>query len=566
MNDFAGFPPPTKNFFSLPNEIINIIADITNISELKVILYVIRHTWGYQEFGISKLITNDEFMHGRRHVDGTRMDKGTGLSEQAVRDGTGKAIKDGYLICDIDDSDRGRIKKSYRLKMLEVKSLDPQTLDLSQSRGLDAVPPTSKTLTSGPGTLDPRTRKRRPRTEKETLEKHLGETPEERKNDDPPTSSPSGASSFSDSNSQDVRVEIRESLSLGGEQYPPTVSISDKPHENAQTSYILLGAEHALALLQQLEQQRTSLVEAAQGGVTVPPPSVKGGSLSTTTGGDAQPFSPDLGTKGCASEAPHNVAASPIATQPGINSSETGTQGDGNTPSISKGYMKDDDHSGVNHNGDVPSGSEHPDNVALVETSQQSASTDETPPEMQPCVITQELLIDWLEKAGACPGLPASQKRAIEFLRPQVAGPEDVEAWYKIAREHHEAQGRTGPVYFANVAKPWIIEAARLRSQQAASQPIDRDEPMTEIQADQFAKWLMSRGFAHEVVAIDKDKYAGQWYTCLEHEPGRWIYLEGPKHFNARMVGDPSDWERARILQARARGNCAVKPREVVAV
>lgn len=177
MSDFQGFPQPTKNFFSLPNEIINIIADITNISELKIILYVIRHTWGYQEFGISKAITNDEFMHGRKHTDGTRMDKGTGLSEQAVRDGTGKAIKDGYLICDVDDNDKGRIKKSYRLRMLEVKTLDPQTLGPSQSRGLNSVPQAHEVLTSVPQTLDPRPRKRRPRTEKDTSERHSGNTP-----------------------------------------------------------------------------------------------------------------------------------------------------------------------------------------------------------------------------------------------------------------------------------------------------------------------------------------------------------------------------------------------------
>lgn len=198
-NKFAGFPAPTRNFFSLPNEITDIIAGITNLSELKILIYVIRHTWGYREFGISKAITNDEFMYGRKHSDGTRMDRGTGLSEQGVRDGTNKAVKDGYLICDIDDSDKGRIRKSYRLKMLEVKTLDPQTLDLSQSRGLESAPPTSETSTSGQGTLDPRPRKRRPRTEKDTSEIHSGNTPLKERDDPPPSSSPEASPSFDSS-------------------------------------------------------------------------------------------------------------------------------------------------------------------------------------------------------------------------------------------------------------------------------------------------------------------------------------------------------------------------------
>lgn len=57
MTEFTGFPSPTRNFFSLPNEMINIIASIKNLAELKVIIYVIRHTWGFHEYGIAKAIS-----------------------------------------------------------------------------------------------------------------------------------------------------------------------------------------------------------------------------------------------------------------------------------------------------------------------------------------------------------------------------------------------------------------------------------------------------------------------------------------------------------------------------
>ncbi len=170
---FEGFVPPTKNYFPMPNEWTNISAKIDSLAELKVIEYVLRHTWGFQEYGILKTISIDEFMHGRRRQDQSRIDEGTGLSEQGVRNGLKQAIEDGYLIFDVDPSDAGRIKKSYALKMqVQVQAFDPpQTFD--PSTGTKFVPQGTKSLTSGPQTFDPRVLNSIPRTEKDTLETHL---------------------------------------------------------------------------------------------------------------------------------------------------------------------------------------------------------------------------------------------------------------------------------------------------------------------------------------------------------------------------------------------------------
>src|SRR4051812_35219803 len=84
-SSFQGFDPPESNYFRLPNSWTDITASIDNLAELKVVEYILRHTWGFQEYGIKKHITVDEFVSGRRLSDGSRMDKGTGLSERAVR-------------------------------------------------------------------------------------------------------------------------------------------------------------------------------------------------------------------------------------------------------------------------------------------------------------------------------------------------------------------------------------------------------------------------------------------------------------------------------------------------
>src|SRR6266513_1592535 len=114
---FAGFSKPEANFFRLPNEWTDITAKITSLAEMKLVEYVLKHTWGYSEFNMVKKITTDEFMHGRKRKDGERIDNGTGLSKPSVIAGLKSAVKHGLLEEETDDSDKARIKKYYKLKM-----------------------------------------------------------------------------------------------------------------------------------------------------------------------------------------------------------------------------------------------------------------------------------------------------------------------------------------------------------------------------------------------------------------------------------------------------------------
>src|SRR5579884_4373188 len=191
-NSFEGFPPPTKNFFSLPNEMVNIIAHITNMAELKIILYVMRHTWGFHEYGITKSISTDEFMRGRRKQDGTRMDEGTGLSNRSVIDGIQAAIQHGYLICEIDTSDRARTIKSYALKMAPPYEESSQGTYEESSQGTYEESSQGTYEESSQGTYEESSQgtyeessqgtyeESSHRSEKDTREKHLEKNTEER--------------------------------------------------------------------------------------------------------------------------------------------------------------------------------------------------------------------------------------------------------------------------------------------------------------------------------------------------------------------------------------------------
>ncbi|HYT45817.1 MAG TPA: hypothetical protein VEP90_26055 [Methylomirabilota bacterium] len=114
---FEGFSKPEANFFRLPNEWTDITAQVTSLAEMKLVEYVLKHTWGYSEFDMVKKITTDEFMYGRKKKSGERIDTGTGLSKPSVIAGLKSAVKHGLLEEEIDDSDKARIKKYYKLKM-----------------------------------------------------------------------------------------------------------------------------------------------------------------------------------------------------------------------------------------------------------------------------------------------------------------------------------------------------------------------------------------------------------------------------------------------------------------
>jgi len=127
---FPGFWHPDVydvGYTKLPHELIERMHKMSD-SELRVILYIFRHTWGFQEIdnefskkklGRGKKLTTDEFVNGRKS-GGTRMDGGTGLSDRGVKNGIAQALEHGYIMCEVDDSDKARVKKYYSIKIYKA--------------------------------------------------------------------------------------------------------------------------------------------------------------------------------------------------------------------------------------------------------------------------------------------------------------------------------------------------------------------------------------------------------------------------------------------------------------
>lgn len=145
-NSFSGFGEPMENWSKLPHEFIDALPLIETLAEMKVILYILRHTWGFHDD--RKKMTLDEFENGRKRRDGSRLDGGTGMSRNSVKDGIKRALDHGFVVVESDEKDKARIKRWYAL------NLGGQTL--TPTRGSE---------------VDPHLSGVDPRTEKETYKK-----------------------------------------------------------------------------------------------------------------------------------------------------------------------------------------------------------------------------------------------------------------------------------------------------------------------------------------------------------------------------------------------------------
>src|SRR3990172_8637280 len=113
-HQFDGFNEPKANYSKLPHILIDTLPLIDSLAEMKVILYVLRHTWGFQEYQEAKRITMDEFENGRKSK-GRRIDGGIKMVRNSIKAGIKQAVEHGFLIQERDDKDEGRSSYVYYL-------------------------------------------------------------------------------------------------------------------------------------------------------------------------------------------------------------------------------------------------------------------------------------------------------------------------------------------------------------------------------------------------------------------------------------------------------------------
>src|SRR4051812_40692555 len=91
---FEGFSAP--HYTQVPDEVFDLLLPMLSEAELKVLLYIIRRTFGFKktadDISLSQLVT------GIITKDGRRLDHGTGVSKSSAIRGVKGLIEKGVIV------------------------------------------------------------------------------------------------------------------------------------------------------------------------------------------------------------------------------------------------------------------------------------------------------------------------------------------------------------------------------------------------------------------------------------------------------------------------------------
>ena len=111
---FQGFTSPT--YTQVPDELFDELMPRLSETVLKVLLYVVRRTYGFKKSADD--ISLKQMVEGIKTRDGRQLDNGTGLSRPGVTKGVRGLVGKGILSASRNSSiERGDEPTTYRLRM-----------------------------------------------------------------------------------------------------------------------------------------------------------------------------------------------------------------------------------------------------------------------------------------------------------------------------------------------------------------------------------------------------------------------------------------------------------------
>ncbi len=112
---FSGFRSPC--YTQVPDEVFDDLLSDLSGPEIKVLLYVIRRTFGFKRK--TDRISKQQLEHGITRRDGAVLDRGTGLSRRAIRLAVDSLVGKNILLkrCEMNEA-RGHETAEYALNIL----------------------------------------------------------------------------------------------------------------------------------------------------------------------------------------------------------------------------------------------------------------------------------------------------------------------------------------------------------------------------------------------------------------------------------------------------------------
>ena len=115
MPRFRGFSRP--NYTPVPDELFDEILPDLSGAELKVLLYIIRRTFGFKKE--ADTISLSQICNGIQTKDGRPLDRGTGLNRDTVAKVVRNLEDGGYIVRELrQSSERGNEPTVYRLNLI----------------------------------------------------------------------------------------------------------------------------------------------------------------------------------------------------------------------------------------------------------------------------------------------------------------------------------------------------------------------------------------------------------------------------------------------------------------
>lgn len=171
---FLGFNQPY--YTQIPDELFDELLSGLSGAELKVLLYVMRRTFGFKKD--SDNISLSQICRGIKTKDGRQLDKGTGLDRKTVIRAAKSLEQKGIIISSRNPSIKGDYDATtYRPNILEAQKQHPSK---ETTEGSGKIPLGGSGKIRPPYTRDSSTRNRLKNSNSKTLEK--SETPEPRTN------------------------------------------------------------------------------------------------------------------------------------------------------------------------------------------------------------------------------------------------------------------------------------------------------------------------------------------------------------------------------------------------
>ena len=149
---FRGFQSP--NYTMVPDELFDeLMVDLSG-AELKVLLYIIRRTYGFKKD--SDNISLSQMLHGIRARDGRPLDRGVGLSKKTLLQALRSLDEQHIILTERRQSaEKGNEPTAYRLNVIPAGSdaVDPR--DTASTKQEETLPPLGEKLPQGGGEETP---------------------------------------------------------------------------------------------------------------------------------------------------------------------------------------------------------------------------------------------------------------------------------------------------------------------------------------------------------------------------------------------------------------------------